>query len=474
MRFLREARFEWPVLAMITGLWSLFGQVSCQGQIGTGWTETHPKFQPQLRGTGPSYQTSDGVEIFSLTNAVKEGDERAEIRVWDDYSSGTHQFQGDLKVTSLPGSGITVKQTFQSKEGAWFLCTVDPAMHGTLRDHKDKTILATNVIGRTVRLNTIHDMDTGKFYVYVDGVLKETKSSVQNVSYNDKYGTYRSTSGYGPVTVEWSNVRVWEGGSVDGTPRTSPAGAPAETVITLQAESVPETSGATETAPATPELTAELMMPAPTAPSATHPKPAARPTPPPVAPPVAVPVPAPVVSAPPTPAPAAVETVAAAPTPAPTAISAPAPETKAPPAAPAPAPAAVVAPSKSATGYALSDAERQFVDDVMLAVKNNDTSWIADHMIYPLSIVTSDEISVVGSKQGFKKVLARRFTDDVRGKLQDAAQGPFVRNWQGVVLADDVMCFDKYRAAGQTEWGYGILSIGGFAFQPNNLPKSTP
>lgn len=201
MRRIKFFQVEWLIVLAIAS------SITARGQIGTGWTEVHPRLQVQLRGTGPSYRANNGVETFSLTNSFKDGDERAEVRVWNDYNTGIHQFEGYLKVTRLDGTSINLKQTFLSGNGAWFLCTVDKAMHGTLRDHKDKNILATNVLGRTVRLNTIHDMNTGKFHVYVDGILKLTKTSDIGVSFNDKYGAYRSTSGYGPISVEWTRYR---------------------------------------------------------------------------------------------------------------------------------------------------------------------------------------------------------------------------------------------------------------------------
>src|SRR6185369_14781722 len=162
-----------------------------RGQIGTGWVEVYPKKTIQIRGAG-GFETANGVEQFSVTNALRTGDQRAEQRVWNDYSSGTHQFEGYLKVTRLDGTFINLKQTFKSKEGPWFLCTIDPAANGTLRDHSRGTILATNVLGRSVRLNTIHDTTANCLYVYVDGTLMETRIGEAGATYNDKYGAYRA------------------------------------------------------------------------------------------------------------------------------------------------------------------------------------------------------------------------------------------------------------------------------------------
>jgi hypothetical protein len=85
---------------------------------------------------------------------------------------------------------------------------------GSLQDHGTGQILATGVVGHILRLNTIHDMNTGNFYVYVNGVLVETKTG-GTAPFYDKYGTYRSGDGYGPITAKWSNVRLWTGGNTN-------------------------------------------------------------------------------------------------------------------------------------------------------------------------------------------------------------------------------------------------------------------
>jgi len=399
VRRIKFSQVEWLIVLAVSSC------ITVRGQIGSGWTEVHPKLQVQLRGTGPFYRTNRGVETFALTNSAKDDDERAEIRVWNDYATDTHQFEGHLKVVNLAGTSINVKQTFLTGSGAWFLCTVDKAMNGTLRDHKDKTILATNVLGRVVRLNTVHDMATGKFYVYVDGVLKETKTSDTHVAYNDKYGSYRSASGYGPITVEWSNVRFWTGGSVDTTSDGPP----------LADKPAPVETAADTTAP----------VPAPKEPATTGPD---------------LIVPPPVVEA----APAASTTA---------------------PSVPAP-----VVPEKSDTGSVLAEDEKQFLAQVVTAVKNNDIDWITDHTAYPLSIIASDEISVVKTKEAFKKALARHLTDDVRAGIVHGAGEPYVRNWQGIMVGDESLWFSKYQHNGQTA-EFVILSIGHFAFQPHSVPQ---
>jgi hypothetical protein len=187
--------------------------LTAHAQIGSGWTQISPGATLQEVG-GVSYSTNAGIETFSINNNDGTDEERVEQRIQDDYSSGTHQFEGYLKVTSLTGTKINLKQTFQANDGAWFLCNVNSSSGGTLTDYSTQVVLATNVVGQLLRLNTIHDMNTGNFYVYVNGVLKETRTG-GTAPFYDKYGTYRAASGYGPVTAQWSNVRLWTGGNTN-------------------------------------------------------------------------------------------------------------------------------------------------------------------------------------------------------------------------------------------------------------------
>jgi hypothetical protein len=75
------------------------------------------------------------------------------------------------------------------------------------------------VIGKWVRINTIHDVSAGTIQIYADGVLKVTKTGARQVAWYNKYGSYRLGSGHGPISVEWRNTRFWrDGRSEGGTP----------------------------------------------------------------------------------------------------------------------------------------------------------------------------------------------------------------------------------------------------------------
>jgi hypothetical protein len=192
----------------------VFAPAVARAQIGSGWTEYMPGRTLQIRGCGAHSGSSDGVETFGLTCADTNGDNRAEDRIQDDYTSGTRQFQGEVRVVSLPGTNVSLKQTFMRDNGAFLMIGV--ASTGRLYSVGDNGELATDVIGRWVRINTIHDVGAGTIQIYADGVLKVTKTGARQVAWYNKYGSYRLGSGHGPISVEWRNTRFWRDGKGGG------------------------------------------------------------------------------------------------------------------------------------------------------------------------------------------------------------------------------------------------------------------
>ena len=189
-----------------------------QAQIGSGWVEYMPPRSLQIRGCA-AHDAAGGVETFRLTCADTSGDNRAEQRIQNDYSSGTNQFQGEVRVVSV-GANIIVKQTFMPNRGAFLMIAV--SADGRLYIHGGGGDVASGVVGRWVRINTIHDVSAGTHQIYADGVLKVTKTGGGQVAWHDKFGSYRSQSGRGPVVVEWRNARFWRGGRSTGGANPAP------------------------------------------------------------------------------------------------------------------------------------------------------------------------------------------------------------------------------------------------------------
>src|SRR5579884_3140081 len=183
------------MLAM-TGLVCLIA-LTANAQIGTGWTPYSPAFKVQLEGCG----TNSGL-VFKLT-CVSSGSskDRAERR-YVDITAAQSQFQGVVTVTSLVGDRISLKQTFQDNIGPWNLIAVKKP--GILYEVEGGATLASYTIGTAVRINTITNTVTHTTQVFINGTLRETKTGGRNLY--DKFGTYRTASGQGPVAATWSSI----------------------------------------------------------------------------------------------------------------------------------------------------------------------------------------------------------------------------------------------------------------------------
>lgn len=163
------------------------------------WTSYTPSFTTQERGCG---------DVNGLTFTLScddDGDMRAELR-YETYSSGTRQFQGYFRITSMGGTRISLKQTFRPDIGAYYMLAVERG--GRLYNVSGgATIWNGATVGTTVRVNTVHTVG-GTHRTYINGTLRHTTSSPSG-NFHDKVGAYATGSGQGPITVVWSNLRWW-------------------------------------------------------------------------------------------------------------------------------------------------------------------------------------------------------------------------------------------------------------------------
>jgi hypothetical protein len=165
------------------------------------WIEYSPTFKVQQEGCGKVADLT-----FQLT-CSKSGasHDRAERR-YADYAGGSHKFEGTFKITSQGGSRISLKQTFHGTQGPYFLLAVENG--GRLYAVENQKTIATGAtIGTPVTVDTVQTV--GKtLQVYINGALKYTESSPGGTFY-DKFGAYRTSSGKGPITVQWSDLHFW-------------------------------------------------------------------------------------------------------------------------------------------------------------------------------------------------------------------------------------------------------------------------
>ncbi|MGW6444230.1 hypothetical protein [Lentzea sp. NPDC055074] len=188
-------------IAMATGL--LVSVAPAQAQVETGpWTSYSPSFTVQERGCGTVSNLT-----FQLTCSTASGDQRAERR-YATYTGGTRQFEGSFRITSLGGTRISLKQTFREAPSAGPFWMLAVERGGRLYAvHGGATIATGATVGTTVRVNTVHNTAT-EHRTYINGSRAHTYAS-SGTSFYDKFGAYRTSSGQGPATVTWSNVRFW-------------------------------------------------------------------------------------------------------------------------------------------------------------------------------------------------------------------------------------------------------------------------
>jgi chitodextrinase len=164
-----------------------------------GWTSYSPSFSIQERGCGVVSNLT-----FRLTCSTADGDQRAERR-YATYTGGSRQFEGYFRITSMGGSRVSLKQTFQTT-GPFFMLAVEQG--GRLYAVHGGTTIATGAtIGTNVRVNTVHVVGSSH-RTYINGSLRHSVSSPSGDFY-DKFGAYRTASGSGPISVDWTGIRFW-------------------------------------------------------------------------------------------------------------------------------------------------------------------------------------------------------------------------------------------------------------------------
>jgi hypothetical protein len=116
--------------------------------------------------------------------------------------------------------------------------------------------------------------------------------------------------------------------------------------------------------------------------------------------------------------------------------------------------------------YPITKADKKFLAEVVKAVRKKDVRWISQHMVYPLSVTTSNKTRLVETEKEFGEILSRELTDSVLAKMANAAKQPGFKNWRGVMIGDGLLWFSEFGDDAHSPWTQRILAIGHFAYQP--------
>lgn len=190
---------------------------NASAQIGSGWVEYFPTVTIQ-EASDPSkatYINSGGIETFIIT----PGANRCEARVNNNYTSGTRQFQGEVRV-STPTDGQAVHQVFGRDTAAdgsapAMMVKATAANGGTLVREGGSKTLVTGIYGVWVRVNTIHVVASsgGTIDTYINGSLKDAGFyGGGTVNHYSKYGVY-GTLTTASAKSEWRSVRHFRDGA---------------------------------------------------------------------------------------------------------------------------------------------------------------------------------------------------------------------------------------------------------------------
>jgi hypothetical protein len=155
------------------------------------------------------YDSTTDTETFRM---LDNRSNRAEIRLQNEYSSGSRQFQGYVTFNT-PLDDESLMQVFGSTSGATQLMIRGYSGNGGELRGGGQT-LSTGCYGVERRVNMIHRQGQD-MRVYINGSLKATIADTEAVTNYHKYGVY-GTLRTGAVTVKWRAARSFKDGQPPG------------------------------------------------------------------------------------------------------------------------------------------------------------------------------------------------------------------------------------------------------------------
>jgi hypothetical protein len=195
-------------------------QISTEANPTSGWTQTSYTYGIQTPWNQPQsnrYSYSGGEHRFWIypNDACQyEGcstGPRSELRMNNNYTSGKHQFEGDVYIVS-GSAGTDIMQVFGGATNATaIMLKIHSASSGTIKRYDNETLM-TSAYNKWIHVNVQHDADNGKIYVYLNSTLKGTYADRGNATHYFKCGVY-NISGSKSET-RWKNIKYWKNGPV--------------------------------------------------------------------------------------------------------------------------------------------------------------------------------------------------------------------------------------------------------------------
>ncbi|MEU8617453.1 carbohydrate-binding protein [Streptomyces sp. NPDC048623] len=205
--------------------------------IGSGWAEVSGDYKVHQPPNMTRHTVdSTGLHHFWLydtdpsTFPGQDSGPRSELRFLDEYTSGSAQFECDMKIAS-GAHRVCVQQIFGGATAATAFMTL--AMNTDSINYYDSTTrIHSPVYDQWIHLNVVHDADAGKVYVYVNGQLKNTFNDRGDNTHYFKCGIYGRTGMSQRTDVYIKNIHLYRkngGASPSPTASSSPTASPSPT-----------------------------------------------------------------------------------------------------------------------------------------------------------------------------------------------------------------------------------------------------
>ena len=199
-------------------------------QIGSGWTRynlTQDYIDTQSMGrhmrhpvgvsfttSGARYEASGTTETFELYDPSFN---RVEHDTNYHYRTGSVQFEGTVEIFPGVNHQFIVQNFNAAGSGPIMALSAYSRNNGTIVKQGGSVEVATNIFGKRVKVNIIHDLDANTLAVYIDGrVAWQGGGGAGGGGFNFKYGSYGSLNESRSAKARWENVQIWTGGKATG------------------------------------------------------------------------------------------------------------------------------------------------------------------------------------------------------------------------------------------------------------------
>jgi len=201
-----------------------------QAQIGGGWTRltlTQDYIDTQSMGqharhpvgvsfttSGARYEKTGDAETFELYDPSFN---RVEHDTNYHYRMGSVQFEGFVQIYPGVNHQFIIQNFNAAGSGPIMALSAYSTNNGRIVKQGGSVEVASNVFGKEVRVNIIHDLEANTLAVYIDGKQAWAGGGGKGGGgFNFKYGSYGSLNGSTSAKARWRNVRFWTGGTASG------------------------------------------------------------------------------------------------------------------------------------------------------------------------------------------------------------------------------------------------------------------